>query len=110
MVFTVQVGVDYKSNLKKVEDVTTSVAADVMREVPGGIPDFQPNIRFHTFADSRIDMSVTMRVRGFSDKDLIVHEFMKRLHERYKTEGITIPFPIRTVLMRDDTPAMNKAP
>jgi len=108
MVFTAQVGVDYESNLKKVEDVTTSVATEVMREVSGGIPDFKPYIRFHTFADSRINMSVTMRVRGFSDQDMIQHEFMKRLHERYKTEGITIPFPIETVFIKDNIPAGNK--
>ena len=109
MVFTVEVGVSYESNLKKVEDVTASVAADVMREVSGGVPDFKPYIRFHTFADSRINMSVTMRARGFSDQDMIRHEFMKRLHERYKTEGITIPFPIETVLIRDNITAGNKA-
>jgi len=108
MLFTVQVGVDYESNLEKIEDVTTSVAVDVMREVSGGIPDFKPYVRFHTFADSRINMSVTMRVREFSDQDLIQHEFMKRLHERYKTEGITIPFPTETVLIRDTIPAGNK--
>ena len=108
MDFTAQVGVDYESNLKKVEDVTTSVARDVMREVSGGVPDFKPYIRFHTFADSRINMSVIMRARGFSDQDMILHEFMKRLHERYKTEGITIPFPIKTVLLKENRPAGNK--
>jgi small-conductance mechanosensitive channel len=109
MLFTAQVGVAYESNLKKVEDVTASVATDVMRQVSGGIPDFKPQIRFYTFADSRINMSVTMRVRGFSDQDMIQHEFMKRLHERYKTEGITIPFPVETVLFRDNMPAGSKA-
>jgi small-conductance mechanosensitive channel len=108
MVFTAQVGVGYESNLKKVEDVTTSVATDVMREVSGGIPDFKPYIRFQTFADSRINMSVTMRVRGFSDQDMIQHEFMKRLHERYRAEGITIPFPVRTLFIRDNIPIGNK--
>ncbi len=108
MVFTAQVPVDYESNLKKVEDVTTSVATDVMREVSGGVPDFKPYIRFHTFADSSINMLVTMRAREISDQDLVQHEFMKRLHERYKTEGITIPFPTRTVFTRDNTPAWNK--
>ena len=108
-VFTAQVGVGYESDMEKVEDVTAAVATDVMREVSGGVPDFKPEIRFHTFADSRINMSVTMCARRFSDKDMIQHEFMKRLHERYKTEGITIPFPIETVLIRDNTPAKNAA-
>lgn len=108
-VFTAQVGVGYESDMKKVEDITIAIATEVMREVSGGIPDFKPYIRFHTFADSRINMSVTMRARGLSDKDMIQHEFMKRLHERYKTEGITIPFPIETLLIRDNTPAKNAA-
>ena len=100
IVFTVQVGVDYESNLKKVEDITASVATDVMREVSGGMPDFKPYLRFHTFADSRINMSISMRAKEFSDQDFLQHEFMKRLHERYKAEGITIPFPVETVLIR----------
>ena len=53
-------------------------------------------------------MSVTMRAKGFSDQDIIQHEFMKRLHERYKAEGITIPFPIETVLIREPIPAGTK--
>jgi hypothetical protein len=28
---------------------------------------------------------------------LIRHEFIKRLHARYRAEGITIPWPIRTL-------------
>jgi small-conductance mechanosensitive channel len=32
------------------------------------------------------------------DQYLITHEFVKRLHARYRREGITIPFPIRTLI------------
>ncbi|HDK25670.1 MAG TPA: mechanosensitive ion channel family protein, partial [Candidatus Atribacteria bacterium] len=34
------------------------------------------------------------------DRYLVTHEFIKRLHKRYKEEGIEIPFPIRTVYLR----------
>jgi len=34
------------------------------------------------------------------DNFLIKHEFIKRLHARYQKEGITIPFPIRTVYLK----------
>jgi len=76
-----------------------------MREVPGGIPDFEPFIRYNTFADFSINFTVILRAREFVDQYLIKHEFIKRLHERYNQEGIEIPFPIRTVYHKGDTAA-----
>jgi len=32
---------------------------------------------------------------------LLKHEFIKKLHHRYGEEGIEIPFPIRTVIMKE---------
>lgn len=94
---SVQVGVSYDSDLDKVERVTIEVAKEVMREVPGGVPEFEPSITYHTFGEFSIHFSVNMRAREFVNQYLIKHEFIKRLHKRYKEEGITIPFPIRTV-------------
>lgn len=96
----VQVGVSYGSDLAKVEKVTIEVAKEVMREVQGGVPEFEPFIRYHTFADSSINFTMILRAREFVDQYLVKHEFIKRLHERYKDEGVEIPFPIRTVYMR----------
>ena len=96
----VQVGVGYDSDLEKVEKVTIEVAKEVMREVPGGVPEFEPFIRYHTFGDFSIDFTVILRAREFVDQYLVKHEFIKRLHRRYQQEGIEIPFPIRTIYMR----------
>lgn len=98
----VQVGVDYGSDLEKVERVTIEVAREVMKDVPGGIPDFEPFIRYHTFADFSINFTVILRVREFVDQYLVKHEFIKRLQRRYADEGIVIPFPIRTVYLQSD--------
>lgn len=87
----VDVGVAYASDLGKVERVTTEVAESVMREVPGGVPGFQPLVRFHTFAATSINFSVVMRVTEFVDQFVVKHEFVKRLHERFGQEGIVIP-------------------
>lgn len=99
----VQVGVSYDSDLEKVERVTIEVAKEVMREVPGGIPEFEPFIRYHTFGDFSINFSVVMRCKEFTDQYLIKHEFIKRLHKRYREEGIVIPFPIRTIYINRDS-------
>ncbi|HWO43065.1 MAG TPA: mechanosensitive ion channel family protein [Candidatus Eisenbacteria bacterium] len=95
----VQVGVDYASDLQKVERVTCEVAKEVLGSVPGAVREFEPFIRYHTFNQSSIDFSVILRGREFTDNFLIKHEFIKKLHARYKREGITIPFPIRTIYM-----------
>lgn len=94
-----QVGVSYNEDLEKVERVTIEVAREVMREVPGGVPDFDPFIRYHTFSDYSINFTVILRVKEFVDQYLIKHEFLKRLYKRYREEGITIPLPIMRVYL-----------
>jgi small-conductance mechanosensitive channel len=97
----VQVGVGYDSDLNQVEQETIEVACEVMREVEGGVPEHEPSIRYHTFGDSSINFSVILRAAEFTDQYLVTHEFVKRLHARYRTAGIQIPFPIRTLVMAD---------
>lgn len=96
----VQVGVAYDSDLEHVERVTTEVVAEVMTGVDGALPDHEPAIRFHTFGDSRIGFTVILGVGEFSDQYRIKHEFIKRLHRRYREEGIRIPAPARTVALQ----------
>lgn len=93
----VNLGVHYNSDLKKVEKVTCEVAKEVMREVSGGVPEFEPFIRYHTFGDFSINFTVILRAKEFVDQYLIKHEFIKRLHERYAKEGIVVPYPIRAI-------------
>ncbi|MEV7689731.1 mechanosensitive ion channel family protein [Streptomyces bungoensis] len=99
----VQVGVGYDSDLDHVERVTAEVVAETMTEITGALPDHEPAIRFHTFGDSRIDFTVILGVGEFSDQYRVKHEFIKRLHRRYRAEGIRIPAPARTVALQQGT-------
>jgi len=92
-----QVGVHYDSDLKHVEKVTIEVAKQTLKEVKGGVPEFEPFIRYHTFSDFSINFTVILRAKEFVDQYLIKHEFIKNLHERYAKEGINIPYPIRAI-------------
>lgn len=94
----INLGVHYNSDLNKVEKVVTGVAKQVMNDVLGKDFQFDPFIRYHTFADSSIQFTVIMRGKEFVDQYLLKHEFVKKLHERFKEEGIVIPYPIRTVI------------
>jgi small-conductance mechanosensitive channel len=95
----VNVGVAYGSDLREVERVTCGVAAEVMKEVSGGVPEFAPFIRYNAFGDSAINFTVILRGSEFVDRYLVTHEFIKRLHARYRAEQIEIPFPQRVVTM-----------
>ncbi|WP_030797702.1 mechanosensitive ion channel family protein [Streptomyces sp. NRRL S-337] len=96
----VQVGVGYDSDLEHVERVTMEVVKGVMTDVSGAVPEHEPAVRFHTFGDSRIGLTVILGVGEFSDQYRIKHEFIKRLHQRYQAEGIRIPAPTRTVALQ----------
>ncbi len=99
----IQLGVHYDSDLEQVERVTCEVAREVLEAVEGGKKGFEPFIRYHTFDDSSINFSVILRAEEFINGYVVKHEFVKRLHRRYKQEGIVIPFPIRTLdINRED--------
>ncbi len=89
----VDVGVDSARDLDRLEAVTLDVARDVMRGVPGGVPEFEPAIRYQALVKSHVKLSVIMRAKGFTDQDLVRHEFLKRLHARYVREGLAIAAP-----------------
>jgi small-conductance mechanosensitive channel len=93
--------VAYDSDLEQVEKVVVEVGREVMTEVEGGMPEYQPLVRFHTFGESGIDFNVILRTREFNDQFVVKHEFVKRLHARFRAEGIRIPLPTRNLVFAD---------
>jgi small-conductance mechanosensitive channel len=98
MSLLIDVGVDYASDLDRVEAVTKEVIVDVMRTVPGGVVDFEPVVRFNKFGDWAINFTAVLRAQEYADQYLIKHEFVKRLRARFEKEGIVIPFPVVRVM------------
>jgi len=93
----VQVGVHYASDLEHVEKVTIETAKRCQESIEGAVAEHVPFIRYHTFDNSSINFSVILRTSEFVGNYLLKHEFIKLLHERYREEGITIPYPIRAL-------------
>jgi len=94
---TVQCGVGYGEDLKKVEKVTLDVARKVQETVPGAVKGFEPTMRYHTFGDSNINFSVSLRLQNIRERFIVRHEFIKALKERYDKERIDISFPVRKI-------------
>jgi small-conductance mechanosensitive channel len=96
----VQVGVAYGSDLARVEAVTLEVARAVQAEADGAVRGFEPVVRFHTFGDSAILLNAVLQAHTFEHRAIVISEFIKRLSARFQAEGIEIPFPIRTVHLK----------
>lgn len=94
MSVVLQCGVDYGSDLEKVERITIDVAEHVQKTVPGAKKDFEPFIRYHTFDESNINFSIILRVEEPAVQYIVKHEFIKALKKRYDEEGIEISWPI----------------
>jgi small-conductance mechanosensitive channel len=94
---TVNAGVSYSSDLVQVERVTMEVAREVIEELDVAVKDFEPIFRFEQFGDSNIDFWVWVQAVDRLGSFLLKSEIIKRLHARFKKEGITINYPARYV-------------
>lgn len=97
---SVEIGVSYDSDLKKVEHVTVEVAREVMEHY-GHDTGSKPLVRFHDFGDSAILFTAILYTNNFARQSLVRHEFIKALTERYRAENIDMPYPMRTILRGD---------
>lgn len=103
VLFNVSVGVSYDSDLEKVERVCLETGKKILEESAGGVKYFEPFVRFYQFGESSIDLRIFLRSKTFGDQFLITSDFIKTLHRRFREEGIVIPFPVRTVLIKSQT-------
>ncbi|MCS6954735.1 MAG: mechanosensitive ion channel family protein, partial [Candidatus Calescibacterium sp.] len=98
----VPLSVSYFSDLEKTEKVTLEVAEYVQRNVEGANPDFKPVVRFNSFSDYSINFNVILEVLDNDCQFLVVHEFIKLIKKEYEKQGIEIPFPVRTVYLKEN--------
>jgi len=93
----VEVGVHYSSDLEHVERVTLEVAREILATHKWGIADYETFVVYHTFDNSSINFTVMLRAQEYFNRFFIKSAFIKALHQRYREEGITIPYPIRAI-------------
>jgi small-conductance mechanosensitive channel len=100
--FAVEIGVSYESDLEQAEKITKEVIYQTLQEMEEGVKEFEPEITFISFGESNIKMKAFLRVSNYSAQFKVRSFFIKELHKRFNKEGIHIPYPIRTVLMKQD--------
>lgn len=103
MSLLIQIGVSYSEDPERVEAVLVDEAKKAVGQVPGLLGDPEPFVRFIPgFGDSSLDFTLICQVQEFVDQYLAQHELRKRIFKRFRKEGIGIPFPHRTVYLRED--------
>lgn len=107
--FSVQASVRFGTDLERVEAIALEVGREVMSQVPGGVPDFQPVVRFQSFSDSGMVFTLTLRAVQYTDQYLLKHECMRKLYRRFVDEGIEIGYPNRIVYMKREASGRKRA-
>jgi small-conductance mechanosensitive channel len=103
MSLLISIGVSYSSDPEKVEKVLVEETKKAVGEIPGLLGDPEPFVRFIPgYGDSSLDFTLICQVQEFVDQYLAQHELRKRIFKRFKEEGIEIPFPHRTVYLREE--------
>jgi small-conductance mechanosensitive channel len=106
MSLIIPVGVSYGSDPDHVERVLLEETQKGVGAIPGLLGEPAPAVRFIPgFGDSSLNFSLICQVAEFVDQYLVQHELRKRILKRFQAEGIEIPFPTRTVYLRDQAGA-----
>ena len=98
----IPVGVGYSSDLDKVENVTKDVINEIQSMMEETNKNYEPTMRFQNFGESSVSLMVYFRGNRYGDHNPIIHQFIKLLHKRYSDEGIEIPFPVRTIIHKNE--------
>jgi small-conductance mechanosensitive channel len=104
MAVPVEVVVGMQSDLDRVERVALEVAREAQRSQPGGQSEAEPQARFIGFGESGLRLNVILNAENLKASNDLKHEFVKRLTDRFRREGIAIPYPTRTLDFPAGTP------
>ncbi len=98
----IPISVSYDSDPDRVERILMEEAVKGAEEIPGMLSYTAPSVRLIPgFGDSSLDFTLVCQVKEFADQYPVQHELRKRIFNRFKKEGIEIPFPIRTVYLKE---------
>jgi small-conductance mechanosensitive channel len=104
MSLLIPIGVSYDSDPEQVERILVEEAKRGAQDIPGLLAEPAPFVRFIPgFGDSSLNFTLICQVAEFVDQYLAQHELRKRIFKRFREEGIEIPFPIRTVYLREQS-------
>lgn len=101
-----EVGVSYSDDLKKVKELTEKH----LKKLDGLVEGKDPEVLFNEFGGSSINFKVRIWTKNAEQYNIlkIQSEAIMAIKELYDSEGISIPFPIRTLDISDSEKFLTK--
>ncbi|HLD87339.1 MAG TPA: mechanosensitive ion channel domain-containing protein, partial [Candidatus Nanoarchaeia archaeon] len=94
----VEFGVAYGSNVDKVRQVTL----ETIRKIDTVIGEPEPKVEMVAMADFSINFRAFFWVSRFEERFPTKNKIIEELYKTFNANGIEIPFPTRTVYMKQD--------
>jgi small-conductance mechanosensitive channel len=94
----IPVSVAYGTDVDKVEVILLGIAGKI--ENVQSSPE--PRVRFRTFGESSLNFELLCWAREPALRGRTIHEINKEVYNMFNESGITIPFPQRTVYLREE--------
>jgi small-conductance mechanosensitive channel len=103
MSLLIPVSVSYDSDPDHVERVLLDEVGSAAGTITGLLAEPAPMVRLIPgFGDSALDFTLICQVAEFVDQFLVQHELRKRIWKRFRAERIEMPYPTRTVYLREE--------
>jgi len=103
MAIQVPVSVSYAADPAVVEAALLDEARAAIAELPGLLADPEPSVLFRPgFGESSLNFTLFCHIREVADQNAVLSGLNRRILLRFRREGIEFPYPIRTVLLRDE--------
>ena len=99
----VPVGVAYSSDPRRVHAVLT----EIVEAHPQILKNPAPMVAFTAFNDSSLDFEVRFFLADITAQVPVQNDLRFTIHERFKAEGIEIPFPQRDLHLRSGLPDLS---
>jgi len=94
----IPISVAYGTDIDKVEEILLDIAKNNDNVL--GTPE--PRVRFRSFGDSALNFELLCWAKEPAIRGRTIHEINKEVYNKFKEVNITIPFPHRTVYLREE--------
>lgn len=102
-------GVSYDCDLDRVNAVALEVARQVIAANDEADKSAEPWFGFERFGDSNVEFWLFLQARDRVGSFVVTNDLIKRLHARFREDGIEINYPVRKVVY-DALPPPGAAP
>ncbi len=74
---------------------------ELAKKQPNVLKEPEPKVVMQSFGDFSLNLMLHVWIYSHKDKVEVINRINRNIDENFKNKGIEIPFPIRTVYLKD---------